>query len=214
MLVLGINLSLTQLTDLLLLDALNLVAVVLKLLAKFATLLHVVELILVSDFGILLHLLLDLLTVSDESLFLILLLLALSLLVGLLLFDNAQEIVTLGLGCDGDLLFLVFELLDACNLQVFLNLVDFHLLSCCASTGELIGLFSCTLGFCFVNLSLTVVSFFLKGKQSLKFLFLFSGNSNGLSLLLLFNFVLGTLVFNDLLLKCLLFISADGLELN
>lgn len=136
------------------------------------------------------------------------------MLVSLLLLDNAQEIVTLGLRRNRDLLLLIFELFDACNLQVFLNLVDFHLLSGCASAGQLIGLFSSTLGFCFINLSLTVVSFFLKGEESLEFLLLFSGNSNGLSLLLLFNFVLGTLVFNDLLLECLLFISFDGLELD
>lgn len=70
MLVLGINLGLTQLTNLVLLDALNLVAVVLKLLTELATLLHVVELILVAHFGILDHLLLDFLTVSDKCLFL------------------------------------------------------------------------------------------------------------------------------------------------
>jgi len=166
-LILFANFGITESHDFLALDALNLVAIVIEFGSQLAALFHIVKLILMTHIRILGDLALNFNAVSNKSSFLSCFLLSFNLFIVLLLLYDAEEVVAFGFSFNGEAILFVAELLNASHFKVFLNFLSLNAFAFSASSSNFVGFFSGSLCFCVINFCLTVVSLFIKSKESL-----------------------------------------------
>jgi hypothetical protein len=204
----------TELGNLLLLNACNVVASILNLLTLLLALFHVVKLHLLPNLAVLRDLRLHSVLVAKECLLLLLVDFAFALLIFFLALNDTQEVVALSLRLLGQLVLFIAELPQASLLKVLLDASSLLGVSLVFGANLTVLGFASTLSSQVVDLALTVICLLLQLTETLDFLLLFGGETNSLLDLLTLNKILCSLVVNDLLFKDFLLVSPHSFDLN
>jgi len=146
---------------LLLLDSFNLETVVLELLSDLLALLEVIESVLLLDVVVLRNLSTHNIGVVSQLVLALLFQFAFLLLVFLLAVNDAEEIVTLGLGLGGESVLTLVEPSLAGNLKISSLILHAHLISDLLLAALAFTLFEGALSTESINLRLSISSFFL-----------------------------------------------------